>query len=57
MSRVSKKEERRNRCPKKRHYPLQEKTGAKKDNLAMGFKPHENALNDNSNSAYIAKIK
>ena len=57
MSRVSKKEERRNRSPRKRHYPLHAKTGSKKDKLDQGFKVHENSLNDVSSSVFIAKIK
>ncbi len=44
MTRMSKKEERRHRSPRKRHYNAAEKTGPKKDNLPKGFREHVNAV-------------
>lgn len=55
MTRIGKKQERRNRSPRKHRAPS-EKTGSKKDNLPEGFKPHENALGSQAN-AFIAKVK
>lgn len=43
MVRISKQEERRQQTPKRRRAPAK-KTGAKKDNLSIGYKPHANAL-------------
>ena len=43
MVRISKQQERRNTSPRKRKAPSA-KTGALKDNLPEGFKPHQNAL-------------
>ena len=43
MVRISKQEERRQQCPKRRKAPAK-KTGAKKDALAQGYKPHANSL-------------
>ena len=57
MTRISKKNERRAQCPRKCK-PPQAKTGPKKDNLAKGFKEHENAVEgDFANTAFIPKIK
>ena len=57
MVRISKQEERRNRCPKKHKAPAK-KTGPKKDNLEAGFKPHANSLDGLSAEAFfIPKIK
>jgi hypothetical protein len=57
MVRISKQEERRSvsrKCPK----PPAKKTGAKKDLLAQGFKPHANAIEGSFSSfAFVSKIK
>lgn len=45
MVRISKQSERRAKCPH-RPRPPAVKTGAKKDNLPKGFKPHANAIED-----------
>lgn len=56
MSRTSKQEERRARCPRKRRGPSV-LTGPKKDNLAKGFKEHANAVEgDLSTKMFIPKI-
>ncbi|MEX0961553.1 MAG: hypothetical protein WDZ28_01690 [Simkaniaceae bacterium] len=55
MTRQSKQGERRNRSPRKRHFNFSKKTGPKKDNLAKGFKEHENALSTEKN-IFIPKI-
>lgn len=55
MTRMSKQEERRNQNPKKRKLLLVKKTGSKKDNLAKGYKEHENAIN--GLYAFVPKIK
>lgn len=55
MTRISKQEERRHQCPKKRKLNISEKTGAKKDNLKHGYKEHINAIN--GEYAFIPKIK
>lgn len=47
MVRMSKQGERRAKCPKKRQNPVA-KTGAKKENLPKGYKPHANALEGTS---------
>jgi len=56
MVRISKQAERRAKCPH-RPRPPSAKTGAKKDNLAEGFKPHLNAVEDAaiSQKIFIAK--
>ena len=54
MTRMSKQGERRATSPRKRHYP-KPKTGAKKDNLTSGYKPHENAAS--TNTMFVPKIK
>jgi hypothetical protein len=57
MVRISKQEERRNRNPKKRKAPSI-KTGAKEDNLSLGYKAHTNALESKTaESFFIPKIK
>lgn len=55
MTRMSKQGERRNRSPRKHKKPSV-KTGPKKDNLAEGYKPHENACAPGSN-IFIAKVR
>ncbi|MFZ0565227.1 MAG: hypothetical protein WAM28_03495 [Chlamydiales bacterium] len=55
MTRVGKKAERRAISPRKNKRPSP-KTGPKKDNLPLGYKPLENALSEEG-STYIAKIK
>lgn len=55
MSRISKKEERYARCPKKRHYNLAKKTGSKKDNLENGYKVQLNSID--CNNCFISKVK
>lgn len=56
MSRTSKQEERRARCPRKHRAPSVS-TGPKKDNLAKGFKEHANAVEgDLSAKMFIPKI-
>jgi len=57
MVRISKQRERRAQCP---HRPRRSKakTGSLKDNLPLGFKGHENALEGQSAAvAFIPKIK
>jgi len=57
MVRISKQEERRMRSHR-RPSPPAKKTGPKKDNLAKGFKEHDNALEANAaQSMFIPKIK
>jgi len=57
MVRISKQEERRNRCPRKRKHPSV-KTGPKKDNLPNGFKELANAVDAQlSDQVFIGKIK
>lgn len=57
MVRISKQAEIRSRSPKARRAPSP-KTGALKDNLPKGFKPHANAVQgDMALSAFIPKIK
>jgi hypothetical protein len=55
MTRLGKKEERKNISPRKRSYKITKKTGPKKDNLKNGYKEHINALNEEL--TYIPKIK
>ena len=54
MSRTSKQEERRHRCPKKRKKIIGKKTGRLPD---KGPKIHVNALQDHKIYAFIPKIK
>lgn len=57
MVRISKQSERRNRSPRKHRAPSV-KTGPLRDNLANGFKEHDNALTgDVAAKAFIPKIK
>ena len=57
MTRIGKQEERRARCPKKRHYNLQNKTGSKKDQLEKGYKEHSSAVSEDFRmSFFIPKI-
>ncbi|HSW87459.1 MAG TPA: hypothetical protein VLG49_08190 [Rhabdochlamydiaceae bacterium] len=57
MVRISKQQEIRNRCPKRRRNPSP-KTGPLKENLPLGFKAHENGLDGNlAQSLFIPKIK
>ncbi len=57
MVRISKQEERRQRNPKRRKAPAK-KTGPKKDNLSVGYKPHANSLEGlAAASFFIPKIK
>ncbi len=57
MVRISKQEERRQRSPKRCKAPAK-KTGPKKENLAAGYKPHENAVvGVRADSFFIPKIK
>ena len=55
MVRISKQQERRMRCPKKRKDPSK-KTGSKKDNLPLGYKPHGNAADYLTSLVFIPKI-
>lgn len=58
MVRMSKKGERRNQSPRKRRPNLDAKTGPKKDNLSLGYKAKENAIEgDLSTQLFIPKIK
>lgn len=57
MVRMSKQGERRSKSPHKPRPPA-EKTGARKENLKDGYKPHMNALEGEiAAKAYIPKIK
>lgn len=57
MVRISKQGERRSRFPR-RHRKPSEKTGAQKDNLPSGYKPHANAVEgDLAAQLFIPKIK
>jgi hypothetical protein len=57
MVRRSKQSKIRAQCPKRPRAPSP-KTGAKKDNLAEGFKPVQNALEgDLSQTLFISKIR
>ncbi len=57
MVRISKQEERRQRCPR-RPRPPSPKTGALKDNLPLGFKGHANAFEGTPlHTVFIPKIK
>ncbi len=55
MVRISKQQERRMRCPKKRKSPSK-KTGSKKDNLPLGYVEHTNAASHLTSMVYIPKI-
>ena len=57
MTRMSKKEERRHRCPKKNKAPSV-KTGSLKDNLSLGYKVRENTIDGElGKKVFISKIK
>lgn len=57
MTRMSKQSQRRAQSPRKRRSPS-EKTGALKDNLPHGFKPHPNAIQgDIAALTFIPKVK
>ena len=57
MTRMSKQGERRAVSPR-RPRPPSPKTGSKKDNLASGYKAHENALNEGTlHGRFVPKIK
>lgn len=55
MTRMSKQSKRRAICPKKRKASFAEKTGPKKDNLELGYRVVENALD--SKTIFIPKVK
>jgi hypothetical protein len=56
MTRVSKKEERRARCPKKRQAPAA-KSGPKQDKLPNGFKELANAVQgDTARNVFVGTI-
>ena len=56
MTRIGKKEERRNRYPFKHKNPAP-KTGPLQDNLPEGYKPHANAVDgDVAKQVFIGKI-
>ncbi len=52
MVRISKQEERRQKCPRRRKAPSI-KTGSLKDNLPKGFKPHANAVQGDVSASYF----
>lgn len=57
MVRISKQQEKRQRCPKRRKAPSP-KTGPLKDNLPLGFRGHSNALEgEHAYTNFIPKIK
>jgi hypothetical protein len=57
MVRISKQEERRQKCPRRRRAPSP-KTGSLKDKLPLGFKEQPNAIQGTlSQTAFIPKIK
>ena len=55
MTRIAKQAERRAICPKKRRPSFAAKSGPKKDNLAVGYRVHENAVENKS--VFIGKVK
>lgn len=57
MVRISKQAERRSRRPHRTRAPAL-KTGAKKDNLPMGFKEHANAISDSNiaQTTFIGRV-
>ncbi len=56
MVRISKQEERRAVCPRRRKAPSP-KTGSLKDKLPLGYKQHANAVSGNASaSIFIPKI-
>jgi len=57
MVRISKKDERRAKSPRKHKKPSK-KTGPKVDNLPEGYRVHQNALEgDMSQHIFIGKVK
>ncbi len=58
MTRMSKQGKIRHRSPHKRKKTIFEKTGSKKDRLALGFKEHVNAFSskDSLPLTFIPKI-
>lgn len=54
MTRISKKGERRHRSPRKTKAPAA-KTGAKKDNLPLGYREHSNTVS--MSGTFIPKIR
>jgi len=56
MTRISKKAQRRAISPRKCKKPSVNKTGPKKDNLPLGYKPHKNVIQGDT-SFFIGKIK
>jgi hypothetical protein len=57
MVRISKKAERRNQSPRKPRTSFK-KTGARTENLPLGYKEHPNAVEgDLANKFFISKIK
>ena len=54
MTRISKQQERRHRCPKKRKKAMPKKTGKLPE---QGPKVHVNALEEHKIYAFIPKIK
>ena len=57
MTRIGKKEERRNQSPRKPRRPSP-KTGPKKDNLPLGFREHANTVTgDAAQTCFIPKLK
>ena len=57
MVRISKQQERRNQSPKRRRRPVP-KTGPKKDNLPLGYKEHQNAIEGGLTSMmFVPKVK
>lgn len=55
MTRPSKQSERRALCPRKLKRSFAKKSGPKKDNLTLGYKPLENSVQNNR--VFIAKVK
>lgn len=57
MVRISKQNRIRAKCPKRPRAPMP-KTGAKKDNLPIGYKPAQNAVEGEfAQSLFISKIR
>ncbi len=57
MVRISKQSEKRSVSPKRCRFPSP-KTGSLKDQLPLGYKPHENCLKDSANTTvFIPKVK
>lgn len=57
MVRISKQSEKRKQSPRRCRFPSP-KTGSLKDNLPLGYHPHENSLKAAGNvSVFIGKVK